>query len=79
VLFLVAAAARSVGVVPASWGPVIKELAYIGTTIAMAAVGMGSSLRHIKAAGWRPVALGGSLWVLVAGSSLLLQRLTGTL
>jgi uncharacterized integral membrane protein (TIGR00698 family) len=79
VLFLVAAAARSVGVVPASWGPVIKELAYIGTTVAMAAVGMGSSLRHIKQAGWRPVALGGLLWILVAGSSLVLQRLTGTI
>jgi uncharacterized membrane protein YadS len=57
---------------------VIKELAYIGTTVAMAAVGMGSSLRHIKQAGWRPVALGGLLWILVAGSSLILQRLTGT-
>ena len=79
VLFLVAAAARSVGVVPASWGPVIKELAYIGTTVAMAAVGMGSSLRHIKKAGWRPVALGGLLWILVAGSSLILQRVTGTI
>ena len=79
VLFLVAAAARSVGVVPASWGPVIKEVAYVGTTVAMAAVGMGSSLRHIKQAGWRPVALGGMLWVLVAGSSLLLQWVSGTI
>lgn len=79
VLFLVAAAARSVGVVPASWGPAVKELAYIGTTVAMAAVGMGSSLRHIRKAGWRPVALGGLLWLLVAGSSLLLQKLSGTL
>jgi len=79
VLFLVAAAARSVGVVPASWGPAIKEIAYVGTTVAMGAVGMGSSLRHIKQAGWRPVALGGMLWVLVAGSSLLLQWVSGTL
>jgi uncharacterized membrane protein YadS len=79
VLFLVAAAARSVGVVPASWGPAIKEIAYIGTTVAMGAVGMGSSLRHIKQAGWRPVALGGMLWVLVAGSSLLLQWVSGTI
>lgn len=78
VLFLVAAGLRSIGIVPASWGPAIKELAYIGTTIAMAAVGMGSSLRHIKQAGWRPVALGGLLWVLVSGSSLILQRLSGT-
>jgi len=79
VLFLVAAAARSVGIVPASWAPVIKEVAYVGTTIAMAAVGMSSSLGQVRRAGWRPVALGGMLWVLVAGSSLLLQWVSGTL
>src|SRR5665811_1651109 len=32
VLFLVAAAARSVGVVPASWGPAIKEVAYVAVS-----------------------------------------------
>lgn len=77
--FLVAATARSVGIVPSSWGPVIKELAYIGTTIAMAAVGMSSSLGQIRRAGWRPVALGGLLWLLVASSSLGLQWVSGTL
>ncbi len=79
VLFLVAAAARSLGLVPSSWGPAIKEIAYIGTTVAMAAVGMSSSLGAIKRAGWRPVALGGLLWLLVSGSSLGLQWVSGTL
>ena len=45
----------------------------------MAAVGMSSSLSAIRQAGWRPVALGGILWVLVATSSLVLQALTGQL
>ncbi len=79
VLFLVAAAARSLGLVPGSWEPAIKETAYIGTTVAMAAVGMSSSLGAIKRAGWRPVALGGLLLLLVAGSSLGLQWISGTL
>jgi uncharacterized integral membrane protein (TIGR00698 family) len=79
VLFLVAAAARSVGLVPASWAPAIKEVSYVGTTIAMAAVGMSSSLGQVRRAGWRPVALGGLLWLLVASSSLGLQWVTGSL
>jgi uncharacterized integral membrane protein (TIGR00698 family) len=79
VLFLVAAAARSVGIVPASWAPAIKEVAYVGTTVAMAAVGMSSSLGQVRRAGWRPVALGGLLWLLVASSSLGLQWASGTL
>lgn len=78
-LFLVAAAARSLGIVPTSWAPVIKEIAYVGTTVAMAAVGMTSSLGQVKQADWRPVALGGLLWLLVATSSLGLQWVSGTL
>lgn len=79
VLFLLAAGARSIGLVPSSWGPAISQVAYIGTTVAMAAVGMGSSLRHVRDAGWRPIALGGLLWLLVGSSSLLLQWVSGTI
>lgn len=79
VLFLLAAALRSVGVIPADWAAPIKTLAMVGTTAAMAGVGLSSSFGELRRAGWRPVALGGILWVLVAGSSLLLQALTGTL
>jgi len=51
----------------------------VGITVAMTAVGMTGSLTAIKAAGWRPPALGGILWMLVAASSLALQVLTGQL
>ncbi len=57
----------------------MKFLAHFGITVAMGAVGMGSSLKAIKDAGWRPVALGGILWILVATSSLALQWLVGGL
>lgn len=79
VLFLVAAGLRSVGVIPDAAGPAIAFLASVGITVAMTAVGMTSSLTAIKAAGWRPLALGGILWVLVAASSLVLQMFTGQL
>jgi uncharacterized integral membrane protein (TIGR00698 family) len=77
--FLLAAAIKSLGVIPASWHDEIKFLAHFGTTVAMAAVGMSSSLSAIKQSGWRPVALGGILWALVATSSLVLQALAGQL
>ncbi len=79
VLFVLAAAARTVAVIPAAWAPTLTLLAHIGTTVAMAAVGMSSSFSQIRQAGWRPLALGGALWVLVAVASLGLQAATGQL
>ena len=79
VCFMIAAAIQSAGIIPDSWDGPIKFLAHFGITVAMAAVGMSSSLTAIKEAGWRPVALGGILWFLVATSSLGLQWLTGIL
>jgi uncharacterized integral membrane protein (TIGR00698 family) len=77
--FLLAAAIRSLGILPASWHGGIRFLAHFGITVSMAAVGMSSSLTAIRRAGWRPVALGGILWALVAASSLALQALIGRL
>ncbi|MDO5286790.1 MAG: putative sulfate exporter family transporter [Actinomycetia bacterium] len=77
VLFVVAATARTVGLIPAGWAPALTLLAHLGTTVAMAAVGMSSSFRQIRDAGWRPLALGGVLWLLVALGSLGLQAATG--
>lgn len=79
VFFLLAAALRTVGVIPDAWGPGLTVAAHLGTTVAMAAVGMTSSFTAIRSAGWRPLALGGILWVLVAASSLALQAATGQL
>jgi uncharacterized integral membrane protein (TIGR00698 family) len=77
VWFLVAAAVRSTGLIPDEWTSLLKFLAHFGITVAMGAVGMSSSLTAIKDAGWRPVALGGILWALVASSSLGLQWVIG--
>ncbi len=79
VLFLVAAAVRTAGLIPAAWDAPIRWLAHFGTAVAMAAVGMSSSFAAIKRAGWRPLVLGGVLWLVVAVSSLLLQLATGQL
>lgn len=77
VLFLVAAAVNSMGLVPASWGDPVRVLASYLTTVALTAIGLGTPVRAVREAGWRPLALGGVLWVLVAVSSLVLMRVTG--
>nr|WP_281496874.1 putative sulfate exporter family transporter [Ornithinimicrobium sp. F0845] len=77
VLFLVAAAVNSAGLVPEGWSDPVRQLAAYLTTVALTAIGLGTPVRAVREAGWRPLALGGLLWVLVAVSSLLLMRLTG--
>lgn len=79
ILFILAAAVQSIGLIPQAWNEPIHFLAHFGTTVAMAAVGMSSSLTAIRDAGWKPVALGAILWFFVATSSLALQWLSGSL
>ena len=77
VLFLLAAGLTSLGLVPDSWGDPVRVLASYLTTVALTAIGLSTPVRAVREAGWRPLALGGVLWVLVAVSSLVLMRLTG--
>lgn len=77
ILFLLAAAATSLGLVPGAWTEPVHVLAGYLTTVALTAIGLGTPVRAVREAGWRPLALGGVLWVLVATSSLVLMRLTG--
>jgi uncharacterized integral membrane protein (TIGR00698 family) len=73
VLFVVAAAVASVGVVPAS---VLGALATAGRyvmIVAFAGVGFGSDFEKLRTVGVTPLVLGAIIWVLVAVSSLLIQ------
>lgn len=79
VLFLVAAAVNSAGVVPGRWQPGIGWTARLLTAVALAGVGLLTPVEGLRRAGWRPLALGGTLWIAVAASSLGLQALTGHL
>ena len=79
VLFLLASVLHSVGVVPAGWQPAISDGAHLLTAVALAGVGLLTSVASLRRAGWRPLALGGLLSLAVATSSLGLQVLTGAL
>ena len=77
--FLATATLATVGVVPASWHAPIATVATFLITTALAGIGLSLRLSDLRAAGVRPLLLGGLLWVAVAGSSLGLQAVTGTL
>lgn len=78
-LFLGAATLNTVHAVPGSWQKPIQAVAVFCTAVALSAVGLSTSVRAMREAGWRPLALGGILWTLVALSGLGLQLLTGQL
>jgi uncharacterized integral membrane protein (TIGR00698 family) len=73
VLFVVAAAVGSLGVVPAT---VLGALATTGRyvmIVAFAGVGFGSDFQKLRSVGVSPLVLGAIVWALVAISSLLIQ------
>ncbi len=76
--FLVAVALNTIGLVPTGWHPVLSATAAGMITMALGAIGLSTRPRDIRSAGFRPLALGALLWVLVAASSLTLQAVTGS-
>ncbi len=78
VAFVVAVAANTIGVVPAAWHHGLSDLSTWMITAALAAIGLSTDVRHIRRAGFKPLALGAVLWLTVALTSLALQALTGT-
>lgn len=75
--FLVASALRSSGLIPEAMHASLHLLAQFLIVVALTAIGLSSDLRRMAIAGMRPILLGLGVWVAVAGSSLLVQRLLG--
>ena len=76
--FLAATALGSTGWLGASALHDVSTVALFLVAVALAAVGLSAQPSRIRAAGVRPLALGGVLWALVASTSLLVQSLTGS-
>ncbi len=77
--FVVAVAINSVGAVPAAWHQGLADVATWMITAALAAIGLSTRPRAIRAAGAKPMVLGAVLWATVGLTSLALQSLTGGL
>jgi uncharacterized integral membrane protein (TIGR00698 family) len=77
--FVAASALDTVGAIPASWHPRLTDTGTFLITVALAGIGLTTRLDRLRAAGVRPLLLGGVLWAAVGTTSLLLQWATGTL
>lgn len=77
--FLLAAVLDSLGVIPAGWHSPLNHIGTFMITMALAGIGLSMRLGQMRAAGVRPLLLGGALWLCVALSSLGLQWATGTI
>lgn len=76
--FLVASGLRSAGLIPEALNASLHLLAQFLIVVALTAIGLSSDLRRMAVAGVRPILLGLGVWVAVAGSSLVVQRLMGS-
>lgn len=68
--FLAAAAAQSLGAIPAAWHEPLQRAAVFGIVLALAGVGLSSDVARMRAAGVRPLLLGAALWIAITASSL---------
>ncbi|PYY37143.1 YeiH family protein [Curtobacterium sp. MCBD17_030] len=77
--FVLVAAVNSTGVIPGPAHPAIATIAAFLITVALSAIGLSTDIAGFRRAGFRPLVLGGSLWIVVSLSSLGLQALTGSI
>lgn len=77
--FLVASAVRTAGLVPIAVQPILHGLAEFLIIVALTSIGLSANLRKMVSSGPRPILLGLGVWIAVAVSSLLVQRIIGQL
>lgn len=73
--FLALIAVNSVGVVPMEAKHLLVPATTFLLTVALAAMGLETDIRKLKAKGVRPLALGALAWVFISGFSLLLIQM----
>ncbi len=75
--FVAVVALNSAGALPAGAVHPLALVAQACIAVALAAIGLSTDVRALRAAGLRPLLLGFVLWLAVTGTSLGLQALTG--
>ena len=77
--FVLVAAVNSAGVIPAGAHGPLEHASVFLVAVALSAIGLSTNVAALRKAGHRPLLLGALLWITVAGASLGLQALTGTM
>ena len=75
--FVLVATANSAGAVPADAHEPLQHASVFLVTVALSAIGLSTDVAGLRRAGPRPLLLGGALWVVVTGTSLLIQWAAG--
>lgn len=79
VWFLVAALLNTAGLLPPPLPALATKAAKFLIVVALTAVGLSADFRQMARTGWKPLLLGGVLWLAVTATSLAVQALTGQL
>ncbi|MDQ4214122.1 YeiH family protein [Microbacterium sp. ASV81] len=77
--FLVVALINSAGLIPSGAGDVLKQVSVFLVATALAGIGLSTDFVAIRVAGWKPLLLGGILWILVSATTLTTMTLSGYL
>jgi uncharacterized integral membrane protein (TIGR00698 family) len=77
--FLLASAAATYDVIPASWEPALPVISTSLITLALSGIGLSLKFSKLREAGPRPLLLGAVLWAAVSATGLGLQSITGRL
>ncbi len=77
VWFLAAVVVDTAHVIPTAAHAPLTKLGLFLIVVALSGVGLGTNVGRMRKAGLRPIALGGSLWILVTVSSLAIAKLSG--
>lgn len=77
--FLIVAIVNSTGIIPDAPREVLVQASVFLIAMALAGIGLSTDIPALRRAGWRPLALGGMLWVLVTVTALLTIAATAAL
>lgn len=77
--FLVVAIVNSTGVIPDAPREALVHVSVFLIAMALAGIGLSTDIPALRRAGWRPLALGGILWVLVTVTALATIAVTAAL
>lgn len=77
--FLILVAVNTVTHVSASVQLSVAHLSTFLITMALAAIGLSTDLGSMRRAGWRPIALGAILWIIVSATAIAIMWATGAL
>jgi uncharacterized membrane protein YadS len=77
--FVVVALINSAGLIGPGLGAALTHVSVFFVAVALAGIGLSTDVAAIRTAGWRPLVLGGALWIAVTGTTIIMMFVSGYL